>query len=138
MKNLFLDISKSLKETSTKKKIFLSLFLLLYLLVLLSVIIKVDCQVTTPGSISATVATLADPKDYWVVKIDEENLAGEINTVGVYNHTHISLFQYLISRLSPRLAIDEYDPKTMLSREEEVVRGTYQKEYSIIDALIVA
>ncbi len=138
MKDVFRDLFQSFKKASYKKKFLLSIFLLIYMLVLISVLIKVNYQVTTPGAITSTVSTTADPKDYWVIKIQEENLAGNINTVGIYNHKRISYFQYLISKLSPRVKISDYDPKTMLSEEEDVVRGVLQKDYSIIDALIVA
>jgi PDZ domain-containing protein len=138
MKAVFLDLWNALKKSSPQKKIVLSIILLLYIFVLAITNIKVNYQIITPGSINYTVATDTDSKDYWVVKIKEDNVAGNINTVGVYSHKQITYFQYLIAKLSPWIDISEFNPKKDLSEEEEIIRGVLMKDYSITDALIVA
>ena len=67
---------------------------------LLSVIIKLDVVITTPGSFNTTAYTKGSETQAGVIKIDTENEPGKIYTIGVYSHIRVTLFQYLISRLS--------------------------------------
>lgn len=138
MKAIFLDLLSGFKKTRPLKKLLFFILAILNLFLLTITLVKVDKQILTPGDVNATVATNVEDKDYWVIRIQTDNEAGDVNTVGVYQHKRISYFQYLLAKISPWIGIYEYDPKTDLTSEEDVIRGTLQKDYSIEDALIVA
>ncbi len=100
--------------------------------------IKVDYIVSTPGTINNTVQTGNENKANAALTIDTEYDSGDIFTIGIYNHYRVSLFQYLIAKLSNDVQIDPYDPLTDLSEEDDYQRGVIMKEISITNALIVA
>jgi PDZ domain-containing protein len=138
MKNILNDLVQSFLHARKNRKILIYILAFLYLLAILMVVIKVDYEIYTPGVINTTVMTNGDDKDYAVISFENGNLAGKIHTVGIYTHKRVSIYQYLLAKLS--LEIDEYpyDPKTDASDAEDHQSGVLQKEYSIIDALIVA
>lgn len=111
---------------------------LLYLVALLSVIIKLDVVITTPGSFNTTAYTKGSETQAGVIKIDTENEPGKIYTIGVYSHIRVTLFQYLISRLSGDINVDDYDPGSDLSKKEEAIRGDIHREFAMQHALILA
>jgi len=138
MKAIFRDLLSWFANAKPFKKCLVLLLFLIHVFLLAITFVKVDYEVLTPGSINPIVATNSQANDYWVVKISTDNRAGNVNTVGVYQHIRVSYFQYLISKLSPKHDVRVYDPETDLSPDEEIIMGTLQKEYSIVDALIVA
>ncbi len=138
MKNILKDLYQSILKANKTKKTLLLIFLFFYLLAIILVSVKVNYEIYTPGRINNTVNTISDQKDYAVIYIEDQNLAGEIYTVGIYTHKRISLFQYLLAKASPKIDIFSYNPKTDFSQKEDYAMGVLQKDYSIIDALIVA
>lgn len=138
MKAILLDLFSSFKKAKPWKKVLLVFLLLMNLFFFTTAVIKVNYEVLTPGSINSIVNTNAEAYDYWVLKIDTDNSPGNVNTVGVYHHKKISYFQYLISKLSDKIDLAPFDPKTDTTKEEDIIRGDLQKDYSIDYALIVA
>jgi len=138
MIQFFKDLYNGFINANIFKKTVIALLLVFYILIITVLTVKVDYEVVTPGHINNTVKTTADDKTYAVLDIDTDNISGKIYTVGVYSHIRVSYFQYLLSKYSKDIDIDEYDPKTSLTKKEEYVRGVIHKDYSIINALIVA
>ncbi|HBP25903.1 MAG TPA: hypothetical protein DD618_03005 [Acholeplasmatales bacterium] len=117
----------------------LTIFLMaLYVTALCLIFIKVDYIVATPGTINNTVQTKDENKAYTALTVETEYDSGDIFTIGIYNHYRVSLFQYLIAKLSNDVQIDPYDPLTDLSEEDDYRRSVIMKEISITNALIVA
>ena len=136
MKNILKDLYQSILKANKTKKTLLLIFLFFYLLAIILVSVKVNYEIYTPGRINNTVNTISDQKDYAVIYIEDQNLAGEIYTVGIYTHKRISLFQYLLAKASPKIDIFSYNPKTDFSQKEDYAMGVLQKDYSNIDVIV--
>lgn len=134
----FKDLLQGFKRATITKKSFIIAFLVIYLILILGTAIRVDYVVTTPGAFNHTAKTTDETKSYAAVTIETNNQAGYIYTIGVYSHIRVSLFQYLISKMSNRLGVDDYKPNVDLTSEEEYERGVILKDLSITNALIVA
>jgi len=132
------DFFGGFKNRSLFIKILTIFLTALYVTALCLIFIKVDYIVMTPGTINNTVQTQDENKAYTALTIDTEYASGDIFTIGIYNHYRVSLFQYLIAKLSKDVQIDPYDPLTDLSEEDDYLRSVIMKEISITNALIVA
>lgn len=138
MIEFFKNFLGGLKKASLGKKIIFLSFLLIYLISIVFVTVKVNVEIITPGGVNFYVTSNKDLKDKITVYIESNNDVGEILTVGVYTHKQISLFQYLISLLDKDITHLDFNPKTGLSKSEEVKIGIKSKDQSIINAIIAA
>ena len=138
MINYLKDLINHFKTGSLRYKIVSILVILLYVSLLVAGFVKIDVVVTTPGLINNTAQTSNEDKGYVPLTIDTNNTSGNIFTIGVYSHYQVSLFQFLISKLSSDVDISVYDQSSDLSEAEEYVRGVIHKEISIKNAIIVA
>lgn len=138
MIQFFKDLINGFKKSSVTRKIFYSSLILIYFILIALLTIKVNVEIITPGGINANIGTneynIASPN----VFIDTDYNPGNIFTVGVHSRKRISLYQYLISKMNDDIAFEDYDPKTSLSKEEDLILGKKSKDVSIINALIVA
>ncbi|HRT69333.1 MAG TPA: PDZ domain-containing protein [Bacilli bacterium] len=129
MKEFFVSGWRNFKKSSLITKIFAFLGVGLYLFVLSISFIKVDYEVITPGSINYTASS---------VKVEANNEAGFIYTVGVYTHTRISVIQYWVAKTNDFFDLEVFDPEVDLNDKAQRKFGTISKEISINNAIINA
>lgn len=134
----FKDIYLGFKNSKLIKKIIYISLIFIYLTLLLLPIIKVNKEIMTPGGFISNVSTNKNKDSYASVHINSTNSKGEIYAVGVRTYKRVSVFEYLISKFSNDLAVDNYIPGTSISKEEEYIYGVRSKDISINNALIVA
>lgn len=129
MKAYLLKLYKSFLNSKLITKIFVILSLIIYAAILSITLIKVEYEVIMPGGLTPV-------SDY--INIDTDKKMGEVYTVSVYTKREISLFQKWIGKLNPHLDLEKYDPKNVLTNEEDIKQGEIYRNLSIKYSVIVA